>query len=334
MNEPPLISIITPVYNVECYVSQCIESILAQSFQNWELILIDDGSIDKSGEICDGYADKDSRIRVLHKENTGQADSRNIALSMANAELIGFVDSDDWIEPDMYEVLFNELVSRQVDIAICGYYLDYKNCSLASCDKDDIVLYSREEALKLIWEDKVIKSFPCDKLFRKEVIKDLFPKSFYYEDYATLFKWFMEAERITLIQRPKYHYRQRKNSTSNDRDPKKNYHFFIAELERYTYLQKLNFLSDGSGGHKLVKVGLKEAKDIAKYSKDYSDAIHYILKIKEELNKFRKLTAPKLKKNEFLKFAKLLYFPNYFYYEARLRNALKFWKRNKMKNYY
>ena len=109
MEHLPLISIITPVYNVEQYLCQCLDSILMQDFQSWELILVDDGSTDASGTICDEYALKDKRIRVLHKENTGQADSRNVALQLAKADLIGFVDSDDWIERDMYDVLYRTL---------------------------------------------------------------------------------------------------------------------------------------------------------------------------------------------------------------------------------
>ena len=100
-----MISIITPVYNVEQYLRQCIESIIMQDFQDWELILVDDGSTDKSGVICDEYALKEERIRVLHKENSGQADSRNVALQLAKADLIGFVDSDDWIESDVYCII-------------------------------------------------------------------------------------------------------------------------------------------------------------------------------------------------------------------------------------
>ena len=122
MKSIPLISIITPVYNVEQYLPQCIESVINQTFQNWELLLIDDGSTDRSGIICDEYALKDERIRVLHKENSGQSDSRNMALLLAKAELIGFVDSDDWLEPDMYAMLYRTLINCQADIAICGYY--------------------------------------------------------------------------------------------------------------------------------------------------------------------------------------------------------------------
>ena len=122
MESSPLISIITPVYNVEQYLRQCIESIIMQDFQDWELILVDDGSTDKSGVICDEYALKEERIRVLHKENSGQADSRNVALQLAKADLIGFVDSDDWIESDMYSVLYHTLIENHASAVVFRFF--------------------------------------------------------------------------------------------------------------------------------------------------------------------------------------------------------------------
>ena len=160
MENSPLITIITPVYNVEAFLPQCLDSILAQTFQFWELILIDDGSTDKSGAICDEYAHKDSRIRVVHKVNTGQADSRNIGLSMANASLVGFVDSDDWIEEDMYEHLYRVITDFQADISMCSYFLDYVDKSEAVCKGKEVEVYSREEALDLMLMDHEIKHYP------------------------------------------------------------------------------------------------------------------------------------------------------------------------------
>lgn len=280
MESSPLISIITPVYNVEQYLQQCIESIILQDFQDWELILVDDGSTDKSGAICDEYALKEARIRVLHKENTGQADSRNVALQLAKADLIGFVDSDDWIESDMYSVLYHTLIEEQADIAICGYFQDYKDVSEASCTTGEVVVYNQDEALNLILEDKVIKSFLWDKLFRREVITDLLPKSYYYEDYATLFKWFINANRIVFCQKPEYHYRQRKGSTDHDADPRKKYHFFVAEQERYNYLQKHHLLLERSKefAAKVVMTGIQETKGIARRAKDREKDLYYIKK--------------------------------------------------------
>lgn len=279
MESSPLISIITPVYNVEQYLRQCIESIIVQDFQDWELILVDDGSTDKSGAICDEYALIEGRIRVLHKENTGQADSRNVALRLAKADLIGFVDSDDWIESDMYSVLYHTLIKNQADIAICGYFQDYKNVSEASCATGELVVYNQDEALNLILEDKVIKSFLWDKLFRREVITDLLPKSYYYEDYATLFKWFINANRIVFA-------KSRNTITVNAKAVQimmqilGKISFFVAEQERYNYLQKHHLLLERSKefAAKVVMTGIQETKGIARHAKDREKDLYYIKK--------------------------------------------------------
>ena len=116
----PKISVIVPVYNVEKYLRKCIESILNQTFREFELILVDDGSTDSSGKICDEYALKDSRIKVIHKENGGASSARNAGLDVAKGEYIGFVDSDDWIEMDMYGELYRLIKENNTDISVCG----------------------------------------------------------------------------------------------------------------------------------------------------------------------------------------------------------------------
>lgn len=121
------VSIIVPVYNVEEYLSKCLDSIINQSYKNLEIICVDDGSTDKSGVICDEYAKKDSRIKVYHKTNEGVSSARNLALSASTGDYIGFVDSDDWIEPTMYETLVNAIESKQADIAVCSFSKVYNN---------------------------------------------------------------------------------------------------------------------------------------------------------------------------------------------------------------
>lgn len=116
----PKISIIVPVYNVELFLHKCIISILSQTFKDFELILINDGSTDKSGEICDVYSQKDSRIKVIHKKNEGQSSARNKGLEIARGDYIGFVDSDDWIEQDMYKTLYESSIKANADIAVIG----------------------------------------------------------------------------------------------------------------------------------------------------------------------------------------------------------------------
>lgn len=335
MENPPLISIITPVYNVEQYLRKCIDSVLAQDFRDWELILVDDGSTDRSGAICDEYALKDSRIRVLHKENTGQADSRNVALGLAKAGLIGFVDSDDWIEADMYSVLYRTLVENQADIAVCGYFLDYKNASEASCVAGDTVVYGRDEALELILEDKVIKSFLWDKLFRREVMTDLLPKSYYYEDYATLFKWFINAEKISFCRKSEYHYRQRKGSTDHDMDPRKKYHFFVAEQERYNHLQKRGLLQDRSGefAAKVVRIGIQETKGIVRHAKDREKSLHYVKKIREELRQYLPMSCKDLGLKRCVRLWNLQHCLPWYVLSLRLSRLFVFKKKSK-KVYY
>lgn len=336
MNKSPLISIITPVYNVERYLRQCIESIINQTFQDWELLLIDDGATDDSGIICDEYAARDERIRVLHKENTGQADSRNIALLQARADLIGFVDSDDWIEPDMYELLYQTLTVSRSDIAVCGYYLDYRDKAEVSCNEGDIVMYGKEEALALILEDQTIKSYLWDKLFRKEAITCSMPKFFYYEDYATLFKWFADVDKVAFCRKPKYHYRQRRGSTDHDQDPRKKFHFFLAEQERYNYLMQNQLLQEKEKEFqfKVVRVGLQEAKNIARYTKDSHEALRYLKQIREILWGYLPGAHGVLGLRKRLRLWKLMYAPFWFYCSMRLSGLFIIEKRNRRKRLY
>ena len=122
-----LISIIVPVYKAEKYLRRCVDSILAQTYQNIEVLLIDDGSPDNSGEICDEYAEKDSRVRVFHKPNGGVSSARNLGLKEAKGDYIGFVDADDYIDKTMYEVLLCNLIKENSDISICSYNQEDSN---------------------------------------------------------------------------------------------------------------------------------------------------------------------------------------------------------------
>ena len=125
-----LISVIVPIYNVEKYLDRCVDSIINQTYKNLEIILVDDGSPDNCLAICDSWAEKDRRIKVIHKENGGVSSARNSALDIASGDYIGFVDSDDWIEPDMYEILIKNAKKYDADISRCAGLLDY-------CDRSE-----------------------------------------------------------------------------------------------------------------------------------------------------------------------------------------------------
>ena len=120
------ISVIVPVYNVENYLEKCVESILKQTYTNLEILLVNDGSTDTSGELCDQLAQRDQRIRVIHKENGGLSDARNRGIEEASSDLIGFIDSDDYIDQDMYETLYRQMLESSADLSMCGHYDVYQ----------------------------------------------------------------------------------------------------------------------------------------------------------------------------------------------------------------
>lgn len=209
----PRISIIVPVYKVEAYLNKCIDSILNQTFEDFELILVNDGSPDKCGEICEDYAKKDSRIRVFHKENGGQATARNFGIDVARGEYIGFVDSDDYIEPEMYEVLYNMCINDNCDMVNCSSKI-YFNNKIKVNGNGEKVIHSKKEAMRVVIEGLLYDECLWSKLIKKSVLKDLrMPVGIVYEDTAFVYKIVDKCERIGYIGIPMYNYIKREDST-------------------------------------------------------------------------------------------------------------------------
>lgn len=213
------ISVIVPVYNVEAYLNRCVDSILAQSFGQLEIILVDDGSTDRSPAICDRYAGQDERIRVIHKENGGLSDARNAGLRIATGEYIGFVDSDDWIEPDMYKDMYEAAVKYDAQVAVCRYAEVYKD-RVVDGSQGDVVLLNRNEVLDIyICEHPQYKIYNSvwSKLFCRKVIEDLqFPKGRNSEDIVFTTKAFCRLEHCVYLDRAYYNYvREREGSIMN-----------------------------------------------------------------------------------------------------------------------
>ncbi len=184
----PLISVIVPVYNVEKYLEKCIDSILAQTYKNLEIILVDDGSTDNSGKICDEYEKKDARIKVVHKENEGQAVARNYALEICKGEYIAFVDSDDFIEADMFEIMMNAIIRGEHDVAICGVkFCECKTGRIQSVSYTDEVLLGDADLLMLRYLTGKVRSVMWDKLYKAELFKTVrFPRLRSREDFYVL----------------------------------------------------------------------------------------------------------------------------------------------------
>lgn len=232
MNEQPLISVIVPIYNVEMYLIKCIESFLGQTHSNLEIILVDDGSPDGCPEICDKYALKDARIRVIHKKNGGLSDARNAGLEIATGDYIGFVDSDDWIAPDMYEYLLQGICGYNSDISYCGFinvhdtWVDYNN------EKADMV-YSSETALNELFIDR-LKNYAWNKLYKAELWENIrFPVGRKFEDILTNYKLFERAKRISILKEPKYYYLNRSDSIMNEKGFMNRRSVYSAIIDRY-----------------------------------------------------------------------------------------------------
>lgn len=213
MNErSPLVSIIVPVYNVEKYLRECVDSILAQTYRNLEVLLIDDGSPDRSGAICDEYAAADPRVRVIHQANAGAATARNTGLNIAAGELISFIDSDDFIAENMIEIMADHMRREQADLVICNVAPCYDRNNIWSCESPIVdQTYSLEAFIKKeqVWQYMI----PCNKLYRRHLFDHIrFPDGFIYEDNATSHRILGQCRTIVTITDALYFYRQNPES--------------------------------------------------------------------------------------------------------------------------
>lgn len=205
-----LISVIVPIYNIEKYIEKCIASISSQTYKNLEIILIDDGSTDSSGSICDTLAKNDPRIKVIHKKNGGLSDARNAGLEVAEGEYFSFIDGDDFITPDTLEKLYNAAVSTDSEISVCNMLRYYEDGSTVDfyCPSTAPVTLEGIDRFKTLNQPSV-----CNKLFKAELFGDLrFPKSKYYEDTYIYHILAYNASKATLTGHNGYMYLSRRDS--------------------------------------------------------------------------------------------------------------------------
>lgn len=233
-----LISIIVPVYNVEKYLNQCIDSIIKQTYTNLEIILIDDGSTDNSGKICDEYLSKDCRIKVLHKENGGLSSARNAGIKICKGKYIGFVDSDDWIDATMYETLYERMLYFDADVIDCGYLKEYRNIKLkVNSNKEKV--YFGEKLIEECYLSNVTKPEVWCKLYKRYIFNTIkFPLNKYYEDAFIFIPTLSLINKIVIIPACLYHYRQRKSAITKNIFNEK--HLDVIELHNneHKYIEK------------------------------------------------------------------------------------------------
>ena len=301
--ENALISVIVPVYNTSQYLPVCIESILCQTYKNLEIILIDDGSTDSSGEICDKYAQKDPRIKVIHKKNAGVSAARNDALKIMTGEYVGFVDSDDTVSPNMYEELYLAIVRSDADIAVCGYksFRDDFDIPPISAERSDNPSIAPKEgivALSELLSGKSFNSAVWNKLFKADISNALrFNENIKVaEDFLFVVDTLIRSFSVCIIDRPLYFYRARKSSiihTSYNEDHLTSHLSLVSAIELLKesgLYDRLRYEADTATLMCNIKImkGLCENKALrAKYAK------RSVKEIKKHLNKksFSNLSA-------------------------------------------
>lgn len=234
--DDPKISIIVPVYKVEPYLRKCLDSIVNQTYQNLEIILVDDGSPDNCGAICDEYAAKDERIQVIHKENGGVSSARNAGLEAASGDWVGFVDSDDWVEPDMFAYLLESAQTYHADVAICGFLNFLPNGAAGNrfcCDKT--MLLDTEKALEAFLQNQYISLSCCDKLARYNLWKQVrFPDIRIGEDFLAVCQLLENAKCTICLPEVKYCYYTRPGGGLSSEDLGDRISSWETAMEYYT----------------------------------------------------------------------------------------------------
>ncbi|WP_297633617.1 glycosyltransferase [uncultured Clostridium sp.] len=216
-----LISIIVPIYNVENYLGKCIESIISQTYENIEIILVNDGSTDSGLEICEKYEKSDKRIKIVDKKNGGLSDARNYGIDVAKGEYLVFIDSDDFVSNDYIEYLYEMVKEHNAKISVCSFYEYFENGEkkpIGSANENEpIRLLNDEEAIETILYQKLFDHSAWGKMYNKELFKERrFPKGKLYEDIAIMYEILNEAKKIVFGPERKYFYLIRKSSIMNE----------------------------------------------------------------------------------------------------------------------
>lgn len=231
------LSIIIPIYKVEPYLHKCINSILAQTFADFELILVDDGSPDKCGEICDEYAKRDTRIKVIHKENGGVSAARNAGLEIAQGEYIGFVDSDDYIEKDMYEILYKLSKEYDADIVECGFSIVKEDEVKPILTNTNIITGDKLLALHLLAKHWA-HCLSWNKIYKKYLFDGIkFPCGMIHEEEVIMHRLFFSLNKYVYIGESKYFYVQREGSIMDESYSLKRLNRLEAYKDRFYFLK-------------------------------------------------------------------------------------------------
>ena len=239
-SKKPLITVVVPIYNVEKYLDECVQSILNQSYKNLEIILVDDGSPDRCGKMCDDYATKDSRVKVIHQENGGLSAARNAAFQIATGSYITFVDSDDYISADMVETLYFGMADNEAEMAVVGFESFFEDGTTASSHHEkNVFTYTKTEALDNFFFNDYLTPCVCGKLNARRLWDTVrCPEGKLFEDQFTTYKLIDQCTKVVFITEPKYHYRKRTGSIGHSSFSKRTYDLYDAIHEEYEFISK------------------------------------------------------------------------------------------------
>lgn len=233
-----MVTIIVPVYNVEQYLNKCIESIVNQSHIDIEIILVNDGSTDNSGFICEDWKKKDGRITVIHKKNGGLSSARNAGLDSSNGDYICFIDSDDWIEPDFVEILLKSLDINNADISQCGFIEEVMGKDSIAYRSEKYLVVTGKEAIKNLYNKNTYLNSVVmwNKLYKKKIFNKLrFDEGIVHEDEALIHEILYNADRVVINESKLHHYLIRPNSIMNSK-------FNLKRLDSiYAYEKRISF---------------------------------------------------------------------------------------------
>lgn len=249
-----MISVIVPVYNVEKYIRRCIDSICNQTYRNLEIILVDDGSTDLSGEICDEYEKKDSRIRVIHQSNQGLSGARNTGLDNANGDYIAFVDSDDYIHYRMFEVLIRNINKTEADVSVASMqYVSENGIPSGILPEEKMQIYEGDSILSRMWQDNVRTVVVWNKLYKRFIFNNLrFQMGRYHEDTFIIHRILVQCKRIVYSSLELYYYVQHTGSIMNHLSVARVDDAVAAYEDRITFLKEKRKKKEANMSKKLL----------------------------------------------------------------------------------
>lgn len=253
------ISVIVPAYNVDKFIGKCLDSILNQTYRELDIIIIDDGSTDKTGNICDEYKTKDSRIKIIHKENGGLSSARNTGLKYANGDYILFVDGDDWINSELCEKCIKVIEGSGAEVVIFGIIMAYeKREEKMLLPKGYSGNINRNKAMLLLNDDS-IGNYACNKIFKRKLFMEEieFPLGQFFEDISTIYKLIDNTDSIYLLSEYMYYYRQQENSIMHNRTKKRIKDEFNARFEQSLYFKQNYYEAYMSSLPRVVKKALQ-----------------------------------------------------------------------------